>query len=211
MFTQKHHNFFTLIELLVVIAIIAILAAMLLPALSKARKKARAISCINNLKQVGLAIELYCNDHNDCYPRRYPNIVNGATRYVEGVLVSMGYLPGTTISPANNQESLTAWSPVLGCPEQRAFHNYGPDDRTYGFNNGVFTWQGNYVHRSMIKKTDCGIVMDGHWDGTKYTGEVKSNLYPEILHESKFNVLYFDGSAGSTRFDTVRATIFSME
>ena len=46
---------FTLIELLVVIAIIAILAAMLLPALAKARAKARAISCINNLKQNGLA------------------------------------------------------------------------------------------------------------------------------------------------------------
>ena len=69
---RRRHGF-TLIELLVVIGIIGILAGLLIPALSKARERGRAIKCLNNAKQIGLAFQLYTDDHDLIPPGRIAN------------------------------------------------------------------------------------------------------------------------------------------
>jgi prepilin-type N-terminal cleavage/methylation domain-containing protein/prepilin-type processing-associated H-X9-DG protein len=82
---QSRHRAFTLIELLVVIAIIALLMGILLPSLSRARKQARAVYCLNNLKQLGVAVQMYVQENQDFIPRALDH-------QVKWLLVLMPYL-----------------------------------------------------------------------------------------------------------------------
>lgn len=84
---------FTLIELLVVIAIIAVLAAMLLPALSKAREKAREISCTGNMKQMGMALALYLDENDEIFPHS-PGGTNLSAGTLEKTGVACYYVKG---------------------------------------------------------------------------------------------------------------------
>ena len=132
--SSSRNGKFTLIELLVVIAIIAILAAMLLPALAKAREKARQASCLSNCKQLSLAIMMYTGDYDDRLPCGYHNQSPSPARpYWFSLITSGGYLSDTkaAICPSGNI-SKSSWSgrgygctfTVLGNGEYNALNTF---------------------------------------------------------------------------------------
>ena len=81
---------FTLIELLVVLAIIALLAALLLPAFSQAKARARRVACVNNLRQVGYGFHLFANDHQGKFPMQVPGREGGSADFAQTVARSEG-------------------------------------------------------------------------------------------------------------------------
>jgi len=140
---------FTLIELLVVIAIIAILAAMLLPALAKAKQKAKQTGCINNERQVGIALVMYSGDYNQ-YPGNY-RAINGTYVWQTRILSQMANNRAAFCCPAAMQESY--WDPALNDTVVNVIGEDGKPDK-YGIRSGASDFQGT---RFSIGYNDWGL------------------------------------------------------
>ncbi len=193
---------FTLIELLVVIAIIAILAAMLLPALNKAREKARQSICQSNLKTLGAAFGMYVDD-NEGFP---PHYWASSSAWVSGCKSWMGGSSATgVIAPyikaENKDYNIGVVGPggrfAISCPSLT-----GVTEKTYsyGYNTAFETSLTNRTFRKSPRYPSQLCLLSEikapgatHTSYLKFNGTIMEN-YHDFRHNDGFNTVYFAGN-----------------
>jgi prepilin-type N-terminal cleavage/methylation domain-containing protein len=196
---------FTLIELLIVIAIIGILASMLLPSLSRARKRAKEILCINNLKQLSIGLTSYSVDSNGEFPGGQPNIIPH-TGDRSGSGFRAVHHVNRFLGPAKLLLDRTAVPELFYCPSEKTTtieskhglrRNFPNDDfslnpSTYSRSN--YHFQGNYKE---LGESGWGrtIKPSLHSNNTVVMVENVATVFmPKLRHRKNLAASYLDGS-----------------
>lgn len=204
---MKKVRFFTLIELLVVIAIIAILAAMLLPALNKARDKAKAINCIANLKQIGLASQSYSGDYDGCImpSNEYHSATSTTKWFIKGSNVNLGFIGPYVTMPKYGSSN----GGVFSCP-MMPVANFAQGGLgiyiSYALVNGVsrnYTGGGsnwaNTLHKMVKVKNPSRTAFCMDSDGSPATNGLTYSSVWRARHALMLNILSLDGSVAANR------------
>ncbi|MBE6403807.1 MAG: prepilin-type N-terminal cleavage/methylation domain-containing protein [Lentisphaeria bacterium] len=165
---MKKVQTFTLIELLVVIAIIAILAAMLLPALSAARERAKSSNCLTNLRSMSLAMSMYCDNNNDYYTDYSPTgdskapYTDESGENIYWPEMVMPYLAAGDTDHSSFKKYNASASGIFSCPSQALLPLKNPGDGryrandgryiSYGFNEMLY-WRWNNLNGSGLRQS----------------------------------------------------------
>ena len=183
---------FTLIELLSVIAVVALLASLLLPILSRARRRAHDIACLSNLKQWGHATALYAAEHDDLLPKDgSPNGLSVSEGWYIELPLAIGIPPYSAL-PWRTNDQVSLPRSIWVCPSNRRRSN-GKNLFHYCLNEHINGYgAGRRVDLSTVRRPELLVWL---FDNGRLAPVAQQNNVHTNLHQNGAQVLFLDGHA----------------